>query len=131
MDRWLAAALDYIPRWIEFQMRAHQQPGCIIAVSHRGRLVFERAFGVANLASGEELTPRHRFRVASHTKSFTAGGVLKLREKGKLKLDDTAGQYVGGLHPAAARATIAQLLSHTAGLARDGDDSGQFVDRRP
>lgn len=131
MDRWLAAALDYIPRWIEFQMRAHQQPGCIIAMSQRGKLVFERAFGTANLATGEELTPRHRFRVASHTKSFTAGGVLKLRERGKLKLDDAAGQYVGGLHPVVARATIAQLLSHTAGLTRDGSDSGFFSDRRP
>lgn len=112
-------------------MRAHQQPGCIIAIAHRGNVVLERAFGTANLATGEALTPRHRFRVASHTKSFTAGAVLKLREQGKLKLDDTAGQHVDGLHPVVARATIAQLLSHTAGLIRDGSDSGQFSDRRP
>ena len=56
---------------------------------------------------------------------------MKLREQGKLKLDDTAGQYVAGLHPAVARVTIAQLLSHSAGLIRDGDDAGQFLDRRP
>jgi CubicO group peptidase (beta-lactamase class C family) len=131
MDRWLAAALNYIPRWLEFQMAASQQPGCIIAIAHRDKIVLERAFGAANLDTGEKLTPRHRFRIASHTKSFTAAAVLKLRERGKLKLDDTAGQFVSDLHPGVGRATIAQLLSHSAGLIRDGRDAGQFLDRRP
>jgi len=131
MDRWLGSALDYVSRWIEFQMRMSQQPGCIIAVAHRGVIVLERAFGTANLATGEALTPRHRFRVASHSKSFTAAGILKLREQGKLKLDDPAGQFVDGLNSAVARATISQLLSHSAGLIRDGSDAGQYADRRP
>lgn len=131
MDRWLLSALDYIPRWLEFQMQMSQQPGAIVAIAHRGAIVLEAAFGVANLATGEALTPRHRFRVASHSKSFTAAGVLKLREQGRLKLDDAAGQFVTGLHPAVARVTLAQLLSHSAGLIRDGKDSGQFSDRRP
>jgi CubicO group peptidase (beta-lactamase class C family) len=130
MDRWLGAALDYIPRWLEFQMQASQQPGCIVAIAHRDKVVLERAFGSANLDTGEALTPRHRFRIASHTKSFTAAAILKLRERGKLKLDDTAGQFVSDLHPGVARATIAQLLSHSAGLIRDGRDAGQFLDRR-
>lgn len=131
MDRWLSSALDYIPRWIEFQMHMSQQPGCIIAIAHRGAIVLEHAFGSANLTTCEALTPRHRFRVASHSKSFTAAGILKLREQGKLKLDDPAGQYVDGLNPAVACATIIQLLSHSAGLMRDGSDAGQFLDRRP
>src|SRR5262249_29587704 len=105
--------------------------GCIIAIAHRDKIVLERAFGSANLRTGEELTPRHRFRVASHSKSFTAAGIMKLREQRKLKLDDAAGEYVEGLHAGVGRATIAQLLSHTAGIIRDGEDSGQFVDRRP
>jgi CubicO group peptidase (beta-lactamase class C family) len=131
MGPWLGAALDYIPRWLDFQMQAMQQPGCIVAIAHRETLVLERAFGAANLKTGEPLTPRHRFRIASHSKSFTAAGIMKLRERGKLRLDDTAGQYVSGLHPTVAHVTIAQLLSHTAGLIRDGDDAGQFLDRRP
>ena len=69
--------------------------------------------------------------MASHSKSFTAAGILKLREQGRLTLDDPAGAFVGDLHPAVARATISQLLSHSAGLIRDGDDAGQFLDRRP
>jgi CubicO group peptidase (beta-lactamase class C family) len=131
MPGWLNRALDYIPEWLGFQMRTSEQPGCIVAIAQRGRVVLERAWGVADLRTGEPLTPRHRFRVASHSKSFTAAGILKLREQGRLKLDDAVGQFEGRLHPAVGRATIAQLLSHSAGLIRDGDDAGQFVDRRP
>lgn len=130
MDRWLNAALDYIPNWLGFQMRQSEQPGCAIAIAQRGRIVLDRAFGHADLAKGEMLTPRHRFRVASHSKSFTASGIMTLREAGRLRLDDPVGQYVGGLHKAVARTTIAQLLSHSAGLMRDGTDSGHWLDRR-
>jgi D-alanyl-D-alanine carboxypeptidase len=131
MEKWLAAALDYLPRFIEHQMRVTEQPGCTLAVAHKGRVVLERAFGQADLATGEALTPRHRFRVASHSKSFTAAGVLKLREAGRLKLDDRIGAFVPGLHPKVAAATLGQLLSHTAGVVRDGADAGQWSDRRP
>jgi CubicO group peptidase (beta-lactamase class C family) len=131
MDRWLESALDYIPRWIEFQVRMLQQPGCIIAIAHRGAVVLEQAFGSANLATGEALSPRHRFRIGSQSKSFTAAGILRLREQDKLRLDDPAGRFVEGLHDDVARATITQLLSHSAGLIRDGSGAGQFLDRRP
>jgi CubicO group peptidase (beta-lactamase class C family) len=131
MYRWLNSALDYIPQWIEFQMRQSEQPGCVIAIAYKGQIVLEQAFGHADLSSGEPLTPRHRFRVASHSKSFTAAGIMKLREQGKLRLDDAVGRHVDGLHPAIAKATIAQLLSHSAGVVRDGADSGQWQDRRP
>jgi CubicO group peptidase (beta-lactamase class C family) len=112
-------------------MRGSLQPGCAIAIAYKGKLVLERAYGFANAVTGVELTPRHRFRVASHSKSFTSAGIFKLREAGKLKLDDRAGEHVKGLHGEVARATIAQLLSHSAGIIRDGSDSGQWTDRRP
>jgi CubicO group peptidase (beta-lactamase class C family) len=131
MEAWQQPAIDYIRSWIQFQMRASQQPGCIIAMVHRGKVVAEHAFGHANLSTGEKLTPRHRFRIASHSKSFTAAGIMKLREQRKLRLDDPVGQYVEGLHRQVAETTIAQVLSHSAGLVRDGADAGQFSDSRP
>ena len=120
MDKWLGAALAYIPGWIEHQMRVSEQPGCSIAIAHRGKLVLEQAFGAADLEQGTVLTPRHRFRVASHSKSFTAAAVLKLREQGRLRLDDPIGYVLKGLHKQVAAATWSQLLSHSAGLVRDG-----------
>lgn len=131
MESWLPPAMSYMRHWIEFQVRASQRPGCIVAIAHRGKIVAEYAFGHANLATGEKLTPRHRFRVASHSKSFTATAIMKLRESRKLRLDDPIGQYVKGLHPQVAETTVAQILSHSAGLTRDGADAGQFTDRRP
>src|SRR5579862_9112056 len=56
---------------------------------------------------------------------------MKLREQGRLRLDDTAGQYVQGLHPEIAAATLAQLLSHTAGIVRDGPDNPFWLGRAP
>ena len=131
MDPWVKPALDYFRLWMDFQIRASQQPGCIIAIAHRGKVISEFALGHANLVTGEKLTPRHRFRIASHSKSFTAAGLMKLREQRKLRLDDPVGQYVEGLHPQVAETTIGQILSHSAGLTRDGADAGQFTDQRP
>jgi CubicO group peptidase (beta-lactamase class C family) len=128
---WLAPALAYIPQWLEYQVRSTEQPGCAIAVAWRGQVVLEAAFGHADLVTGESLTTRHRFRVASHSKSFTAAAVLKLREQGRLKLDDAVGQYVADLHADIASATLAQVLSHSAGLVRDGPDCAYWSDRAP
>ena len=128
-DKALAAALDYIPRWIAHQMRITEQPGCSFAVAHHGKLVAEFALGQSG--DGRALTPRHRFRVASHSKTFTAAAVLRLRELGRWQLDDAVGRYVPGLHKQVAGATLAQLLSHSAGLVRDGTDAAQWSDRGP
>ena len=124
-----AAALPYLPLWLAHQLRVTEQPGCSVAVAHHGRVLAEFALG--HCGSGARLTPRHRFRVASHSKTFTAVAVLKLREQGRLRLDDAIGQFVPGLQAEVAGATLAQLLSHTAGLVRDGFDAGQWSDRRP
>ena len=131
MEPWLKRALDYSDHWLAHQMRTTAQPGCVIAVARQGRILFERAYGFADLDRREALTPRHRFRVASHSKSFTVTALLKLRESGALRIDDAVGDYVEGLHPAVAEATLQQLMSHSAGLVRDGADAGQWLDRRP
>lgn len=131
MEPWLPAALDYVASWLAFQRRLHDQPGYAVAIVSGSEVVLEAAFGKADLATGEELTPRHGFRIASHSKSFTAAGILRLVEAGRLRLDDKVGSFVPGLHPDVSAVTLAQLLSNSAGLVRDGADSGQFFDRRP
>lgn len=127
---WVDAAVEYLPRWLEHQMRITEQPGCAIAVAHRGKLIFEAAFGHADASRGIALTPRHRFRVASHSKTFTAAALMKLREQRKLQLDDPVGRHVGGLRADVAALTLAQLASHSAGLVRDGIDATQWALQR-
>ena len=131
MEKWLQNAIEYSGSWLDFQMRQTRQPGCAFAVAHRGRVVFEKAYGHSNVQSGERLTPRHRFRVASHSKTFTAAAILKLREAGKLNLDDPVRRYVDGLDTDVARVTLSQLLSHGGGLVRDGADASQWREERP
>ncbi|HEV2365798.1 MAG TPA: serine hydrolase domain-containing protein [Caulobacteraceae bacterium] len=131
MSDWLTPALDYIPQWLELQVRIADLPGVSAAVVKDGEVVLAKAFGKANLKTGEALSSDHQFRIASHSKTFTATGVMRLVDEGRLRLDDRAGHYVEGLHADIARATIAQLLSHTAGVIRDGKDAGQWLDRRP
>jgi D-alanyl-D-alanine carboxypeptidase len=80
MKDWLEPALDYIPQWLEYQMRETEQPGCVLALVHDGIVVLEQSFGHADIVGRVPLTPRHRFRVASHSKTFSAAGILKLRE---------------------------------------------------
>ncbi|MBO9647231.1 MAG: beta-lactamase family protein [Variovorax sp.] len=128
---WMPAALDYVPKWLDFQVERYRQPGCAVAIVHNGALIGEFGIGVADMRTGKPMTPRHRFRIASHSKTFTASGVMLLREQGRFGLDDPIGRYVGGLHKDLAKARIGELLSHGAGVVRDGADAGQFLDRRP
>ena len=131
MEAWLKSALNYIPQWLDFQIQLTEQPGCVVAIASKGRVILDEAFGFANIETKRKLTPRHRFQVASHSKTFTAAAVLKLSEEGLLRLDDTAGLYIKGLHPAVADTKISQLLSHSGGLIRDGYDAAYWRDRRP
>ena len=70
---WLDPALAYIRDWLGYQMRVSEQPGCAVAVAWKDEVVMEAAFGHADVLAGEALTPRHRHRVASHSKSFKIG----------------------------------------------------------
>jgi len=129
LERWLGAALEHVPRWIEHQMRLTEQPGCVLAIASNGAIVLEAAFGHSSLARRAPLTPRHRFRVASHSKTFTAAGVLKLCDVGCMRPDDPIGAHVGELPRRVASLTLAQLLAHGGGIARDGSDTGHWYDR--
>jgi CubicO group peptidase (beta-lactamase class C family) len=131
MSDWLHPALAAAGRWLEYQQRASRLPGLQFAVAHRGQKVSDTALGVTSRLSSEPLTTDTRFRVASHSKTFTAVGIMRLVESGRLRLDDKAGSYVTGLQADTAATTIAQLLTHTAGVTRDGEDAGQWQMRRP
>ena len=128
---WLPHAIGYVADWLGFQMRVSELPGLVLAVAHHGKLAYERAYGVADIGTGEILTPRHRFRVASHSKTFTSVGVMKLRDQRRLRLDDPVGMHVPDLHEDIAGVTVAQLLAHSGGVIRDGVDAGHWLERQP
>jgi D-alanyl-D-alanine carboxypeptidase len=129
--KWLLPAVDYARSWTSYQLRQLELPGCSVAIRQNGELLLDEAYGVSNLDSRAKLTTKHRFRVASHSKAVTSAGTLLLRDRGVLRLDDSVGTYVSDLHKEVARLTLWQLLSHSAGILRDGLDAGFWTSRRP
>lgn len=100
-------------------------PGLIYGVVRNGRLVHLGSRGVQDFANRRPVDRHSRFRLASMSKAFTALAVLKLRDEGKLSLDDLAEEYVPEMrhwrYPTtdSPRIRIRDLLAHTAGLVND------------
>ena len=79
------------------------------------------------------LTTEHRFRIASHSKTFTATAVVQLAEQGRLRLDDTVGAAARRTsRPSrSAAVTLRELLAHGGGVVRDGWDGDHWQLVRP
>lgn len=93
------------------------EPGAAVAVIQKGKIVFEKCYGLANLGSNSPITPTTNFNIASITKQFTALAILQLAEKHSLSLDDRLSKYFPQLHPAVGnRVTIRHLLTHASGI---------------
>jgi CubicO group peptidase (beta-lactamase class C family) len=111
------AAFD---RW---QANAHA-PGLVYGVVQDGRIIHLRTAGVRTV-DGPAVTPDTLFRIASMSKAFTALAILKLRDEGRLSLDDLAETHVpemrGWSYPTAdsPRIRIRDLLNHTGGFVTD------------
>ncbi len=114
----------YLYDWVATQAGFARVPGVQVAVLVDGEVVLDAAWGVADASSGEPLRTDHVFRVASHSKMFTAVAVARLAERGLLRLDDTFDAYVPELEGSrVGRVTFREALGHTAGVLRDGHDA--------
>src|SRR5918996_4881126 len=69
-------------------------PGCAAAVSLKGDVVFEKAFGLADLEHNVPNTTQTIFESGSVAKQFTAASLVLLQQDGKLSLDDPARKYI-------------------------------------
>src|ERR1700748_3039322 len=69
-------------------------PGVVALVVDRDRVLYQGAFGVADVATGRPLTADALFRIASMTKAVTSVALMQLVEQGKLSLDDPAEKYL-------------------------------------
>jgi CubicO group peptidase (beta-lactamase class C family) len=107
-----------------FALRA-KVPGIAYGIIVDGKVVHIGVTGVRNTQTGEKVDTNTVFRIASMTKSFTALSILKLRDEGKLSLEDPAERYVPELkalrYPTtdSPKITVRHLLSHSAGFPED------------
>ena len=91
-------------------------PGCAAAVSLNGEVVFEKAFGLADMEHNVPNTTQTIFESGSVAKQFTAASLVLLQLDGKLSIDDPVRKYIPELPDYGSPLTIRHLLNHTAGL---------------
>ena len=98
-----------------------------VLVARGGKVLFRGSYGQANVEWAAPNGSNERYRIGSLSKPLIATLVMQLVEQGRLTLDGTLGSYLPDLYGGtdAAPVTVAQLLSHTSGLA---DLPGRFDD---
>ena len=106
------------------QYASTESPGCVIGVAQHGRVLLERAYGMADLERGVALTPASILEAGSVSKQFTAAAVLLLARDGKLTLDDPVRRWVPELPEVMQPITLRHMLHHTSGLRDWGSIAG-------
>lgn len=103
-------------------------PGAALLVSVAGEELYAGSIGIADLSTGERITPDTTFRLASVSKQFTAMCIQLLEQEGRLSYDDTLKKYFSEFPSGiGTQVTLRHLLCHTSGLL----DYEEFVEERP
>src|SRR5215471_7220736 len=130
-----APRLERIDRVVQKYIDDNRVAGVVALVLKDGKPAYERAFGWADKEAGRKMTPDTIFRIASQTKAFTSAAVLALMEEGKLGITEPVSHFIPsfakttvlkadatmGAAPAKRPITIADLLTHTAGISYGTD----------
>jgi len=131
-DRTRASAL--IDQKLREAVERRQVPGVVALVTDRKVVVYQGAFGVADVATGRPLAADSLFRIASMTKAITSTAAMQLVEQGKFTLDDPVEKYLPEmaklpvfdsfdaktgnyhLHMTSKPITVRHVFTHTSGL---------------
>lgn len=136
------ARLSRIDSMVTHAVDDEKIPGAVALIARHGKIVYHKAFGMADNASGTDMQLDHIFRIASQSKAITSTAVMMLWEEGKFNLDDPISKYIPEFgeaqllesfneqdssyttKPADKQITIRNLLAHTSGVGYgviDGD----------
>jgi CubicO group peptidase (beta-lactamase class C family) len=123
-------------------------PGAVVLVARKGKIVYHKAFGMADVQKGREMKTDDIFRIASQTKAITSTAVMMLWEEGKFSLDDPISKFIPEFKnpqvlqtfryadtawtgtPAHREITVRDLLTHTSGIGYgiiDGDERMRMI----
>ena len=89
-----SARLSRLDAAVQADIAAGRLPGIVVAVARRGKVVYQKAFGVANLATREPMRTDALVRLYSMTKPIASVGLLTLYEQGKFRLTDPLDRYL-------------------------------------
>ena len=133
-----AGAQPFQPSAIDEAMRdavaRKEVAGVVVMAADRNRVIYQGAFGVADIAEGRPLKLDALFRIASMTKAITSTAAMQLVEQGRFAIEDPVEKYLPEfaklsvlesfdaatgayrLRPATKAVTVRHLLTHTSGL---------------
>lgn len=131
----IEASLGLINKWLAFQRYYKQLPSISVGIAQGDKTLFEQSYGFADMQNRIPATSSTLYRIASHSKLFTASAIMRLYEDGRLRLDDPIVDHLDWFasaeNPDQAEMTIKQLLTHSSGMNRDGDTDHWLNDEFP
>ena len=110
------ADFSELDKLVTEELKEKNTPGAVITIVSGDQVVYQKAFGVANVETNAAMQSEMLFRLGSTTKMFTAAALLTLAEKDKIKVNEPIGNRIKGLNPKIAAATPHYLLSNSAGV---------------
>jgi CubicO group peptidase (beta-lactamase class C family) len=87
-----------------------------ILVSKNGKVIYQSSFGFVDASKRCNLNQNYRFNIGSITKEFSAVSIMKLKEQGRLKLEDKVSKFIPELPKWANSVSIKDLLQYSSGL---------------
>ncbi|TXI92231.1 MAG: class A beta-lactamase-related serine hydrolase [Burkholderiaceae bacterium] len=135
-DTAIKVAGKVVDHWLPLKIQYDHTPGVVVCIAVNGVPKYTKAFGYSDIENKVVMKNDAQFRVASMSKMFTAVSILQLQENDKLRLDDTVVSYLPWFKGKQGKidlsnVTIRQLLSHNAGLFRDGTAKQWITDNFP
>ncbi len=111
---------------VDAVIERYHLPGIAVGVIEDGRVVYVRTAGEAVAGSGQKITPRTLFKIASNSKAMTTALLGRLVDQGKLRWDDPVTKYLPQFRMndpwVTANMRVADLLTHASGLPEGGGD---------
>lgn len=135
--------LSKIDAMIAETVEANDLPGAVALIARNGKIIFHKAYGMADSKNKRKMDKDAIFRIASQTKAITSTAIMMLWEEGKFNLDDIISKYIPEFgeaqlldtynetdetyttKPAKNQITIRDLITHTSGIGYgviDGDE---------
>ena len=118
-------------------MDHYDVPGVSIAVIDNGEIKWAKGYGIANTIEGQEVLTKTLFQAGSISKPLAALSVLKLKEDGKIELDEDVNNYLidwkipENDFTKDEKVTLRRLLTHSAGMTVHGFPGYQQTDSFP
>lgn len=129
-NKLIKTALHLIDSWLDYQVYLKEIPGLAVGIAINNELIFKKEYGYANLEKKNKLTDQDLFRIASHSKLFTATAIMMLYHEGKLSIDDKVSKYIPWVQSTKDKQLenirIQHLLTHSSGITRDGNTAHWF-----